>query len=281
MAHGTFSKSNGIVVDIRNSKSGLHLFEAVLWSDYDEESEYFFIGGLQHCFFLTIHNIPKKKDYKSYIGPITMFAEMIRGYSFSQRGITKFDAKILDRLITDNLSDAATTKTPVYIRKLFANFTNNVQRVVINMTTINTGQFNKRFCGYLLFKDVFFTNIGTENEYIRLSLLLQLFDRSLESIVILNVATVSNYKPSINLNPGFASTLLSGCKMINSNPQLKNTASKKQFKSIIIAKPRNSITQFITAHQLQFEAIGWTLEMNEYIHPRRGRCSEALHVSPL
>ena len=248
MAHGTFSKSNGIVVDIANNRTQM-LFEAVLWSDYHEESEYFFIGGLQNFYFLTIHDIPKKRDYKSYIGPITMFAKIIRGYPFEQRAITKFDVKILDRLITDNLSESATSKIPVYIRRLFANFTNNVQRVEINTDVMNCRAYGtgKHF-GYLLFKHLFFTDCGAESECIRLPLFLRLFDRSLESIVIFN-CYASSFRakddPSINLNPELASTLLSGCKIITSNPRLKQ---RFQSSSIIIMKPNGSISDFIAKH---------------------------------
>ena len=280
MAHGTFSKSNGIVVDIENNKLGQMLFEAVLWSDYHEESEYFFIGGLQHFNFLTIHDIPKQRDYKSYIGPITMFAKMIKGYPFKQRAITKFDVKILDRLITDNLSDSVNAKIPVYIRRLFANFTNNVQRVEINMDVMeHEFRWNAE---YLLLKPLFFSDCGTETECIRIPLFLRLFDRTLESIVILN-CFAANFKskddPSINLNPELASSLLSGCKIITSNPRLR-----KCFQSIVILKPRNSISGFITKYQSDFKVIGWKLkklEKNEYVHPRRNNCPEGLQISPL
>ena len=276
MAHGTFSKSNGIVVDIENDKKGQQLFEALLWSDYHEESEYFFIGGLQHFNFLTIHDLAKKRDYKSYIGPMTMLQQMIRGYSFNQRAITKFDGKILYRLITDNLSNSVTAKIPVYIRRLFANFTNNVQRVEINILNKDHGKWNESQCGYLEFESIFFADCGTNNECIRLPLFLRLFDRSLESIVILNVFRAPTFDKSIHLNPALASSLLSGCKMITSNPRLNG-----RFQSIIILNPKDSISGFIAKHQSDFKAIGWRLEENEHNHPRRGRCPEGLHLSPL
>ena len=206
-----------------------------------------------------------------------MFAEMIRGYKFKQRAITKFDVKILDRLITDNLSESATSKIPVYIRRLFANFTNNVQRVEINMAEIDwVGNKKGTQFGYLLFKHLFFTDCGAESECIRLPLFLRLFDRSLESIVIFN-RPGNTFKTSIRLHSQFASTLLSGCKIITSNPRLNSL--KLGFQSIIIMKPKDSISEFIVKHQSDFKQIGWKLEKKEYVHPRRGKCSETLHVS--
>ena len=206
-----------------------------------------------------------------------MFAEMIYGYPFRQRAITKFDAKILDRLITDNLSESATSKIPVYIRRLFANFTNNVQRVEINMFVMNNTKLSSTQFGYLLFKHLFFTDCGAESECIRLPLFLRLFDRSLESIVIFNNPRIGVLETSITLHSQFVSTLLSGCKIITSNPRLNSL--KRGFQSIIIMKPKDSISEFIVKHQSDFKQIGWKLEEKEYIHPRRGKCSETLHVS--
>ena len=155
IAHGTFSKSNGIVVDIHNNKKGQMVFEAVLWSDYHEESEYFFIGGLKTFQFLTIHDVTNQRDYKSFIAPMSMLKRLIWGYPYKMRPITKFDAKILDRMITDNLSDSVSTKIPLYIQRLFANFTNNVQRVEINMDIMNRAQDGNAY-GYLSLNHLFF-----------------------------------------------------------------------------------------------------------------------------
>merc|ERR1719203_2174542 len=89
VAHGTFADDEGIVVDIWNDKKSETLFEALLWSDFHEESEYFFIGGLQTFRFLTIRDIPRRKDFKPFITPISMLQKMIKGYKFKQRAIKK------------------------------------------------------------------------------------------------------------------------------------------------------------------------------------------------
>ena len=278
MAHGTFSKSNGIVVDIENNKRGQRLFEAMLWSDYHEESEYFFIGGLNAFYFLTIHDIPKKRDYKSYIVPITMFQQMIRGFKFNQNGraITKSDVTILDRLIADNLMESVTAKIPIYIRRLFANFTNNVERVEINMVVMNN---RKEKVGFRFgpMRHLFIANSGTEKECLKLQLFAQLFNRSLQTIVIYdNEVAKRPCSPSIHLNHELVDSLLSGCEEISSNPQLR-----KKFQSIIIMRPKDSISQFIIDRQSDFKSIGWKLEQKDYQHPRRQYCPEALYICPV
>ena len=273
MAHGTFSKTKGIVVDIINN-GGLDLFEAFLWSDYHEEREYLFIGGLQDFYFLTIHDIAKQRDYKSFIGPISIFQMMIDGYPFNQRPITKKDIKILDRMITDNLSDSESTKIPIYIQRLFQNFTNNVQRMEINMREmdrIGNGQGTR--WGYKPMKPLFFADCGTESEYINLPLFLRLFNRSLESIVVFHFKNANNgFNPSIRLD---SASLMAGCKAISSNPTLRD-----RFQSIIIMKPKGSIPDFIAEQQSDFKAMGWKLEQKPYQHPRRGRkaCDEVLQL---
>merc|ERR1740123_351128 len=100
---------------------------------------------------------------------------------------------------------------------------------------------------------------------------LQLFNRSLGSFVIFNAGW--SFEPSIQLSPECACSLLSGCKMIASNPRLK-----ERFQSIIILKPKDPISGFIEKQQSDFQAIGWRLEEKEYTHPRRGLCPEALHI---
>merc|ERR1712176_443392 len=179
VACGTFADDEGIVVDIwsSSSKRGQMLFEAVLWSDYHEESEYFFIGGLQYFYFLTIHDIPKRRDYKSYTAPISMFAQMIRGYKFNQndRAITEFDVRILGQLITDNLSDGAAAKIPSYIRRLFSNFTNNVERVEINMRMMNDYKEKIGF-RYGPMRHLFIADYDTEKESLDVSLFARLFN---------------------------------------------------------------------------------------------------------
>ena len=130
-----------------------------------------------------------------------------------------------------------------------------------------TFPFWYRFCCFLslcLSLGRFF-QIGANSDCINIPLFLKLFDRLLESIVILKCGGCTfsaQADPSLYLNLELASSLLSGCKTIDS-------------------KIPDSISEFIAKHQTDFKEIGWKLEEKRYAYPRRGKCCEALHVSRL
>eukprot|EP01084_Bolivina_argentea_P262051 443058_1 len=81
-AHGTFAKDDGLVVDIRNNNKGIYLFDCSFFSDYTEEQERFFIGGLKKFKFLTIHHIRPKQNYSAFIRPISILAAMFGGFKY-------------------------------------------------------------------------------------------------------------------------------------------------------------------------------------------------------
>ena len=92
MAHRALSHfGNGLVVDIENTEKGQKQFEAVLWSDYPEEREYFFIGGLQTFHFVTMHHVADQQDYRPFVEVLMVFEDMIGGHSFEHRAIPKLD----------------------------------------------------------------------------------------------------------------------------------------------------------------------------------------------
>eukprot|EP01084_Bolivina_argentea_P304658 526206_1 len=97
--------SQGIVIDIARSNGATAFFNCVWWSDYSNENERFFIGGMTLFTFLTIRNIPDKKNYSNFIAPMTFFHWMIQGYSQSQRAIRKSDLKYLSRMISEEIND--------------------------------------------------------------------------------------------------------------------------------------------------------------------------------
>merc|ERR1712113_568531 len=122
---------------------------------------------------------------------MTMLQLMVMGFPFRHREIKQRDVRFLNELITDKLSNSVSTKLPVYIRKLFANLTNNVKKVEINMNHMekvnidlswmrNQGYTFLDEFGYLLLKDTFFTD-GNDGKSVNLQLFLRLFHRSLES----------------------------------------------------------------------------------------------------
>ena len=109
IAHGSFAKDGGIVVEIRNSGKNLLLFRADYWSDFTEERECLFIGGLQPFAFVSIHDNALQQDYRVFIEPLTAFTTLIRGWPFTVRPLNKKDSKALDLLISDRLSPTGST----------------------------------------------------------------------------------------------------------------------------------------------------------------------------
>eukprot|EP01084_Bolivina_argentea_P111184 198461_1 len=68
VAIGIFG-SDGIVIDIQRTESGTMFFDCNPWSDFTNEDERFFIGGLILFNFVTIRDIKNTLNYEKYIKP--------------------------------------------------------------------------------------------------------------------------------------------------------------------------------------------------------------------
>lgn len=119
---------------------GTYLFEALFWSDFIEEREYLFIGGLQVFQFLAVHDVPRAKNYGPFIAPMEMMQRMIDGFPYQYGKITASNVDALQLLI-ENRHKGITTcpKTGMYVNKLFRNLVSNVRRVEINMYWFEDG----------------------------------------------------------------------------------------------------------------------------------------------
>lgn len=129
VAHGTFAKRDGMVIDIINDKAATPLFNCRFWSDFTDENERFFIGSLIHFDFVTIHHISVQKDYAVFIRPMNILANMIMGFPFNQSAIKSIDVSIVSLLILDYISDSFSSEVAVYIHRFFGNFAQNVNKV--------------------------------------------------------------------------------------------------------------------------------------------------------
>ena len=277
IAHGTFAKEGGTVVDVRNEGFGQYLIPAQFWSDYVEEREYFFIGGLQGFEFISIHDIALKHDYKAFIVPLSAMMQMFRGFPFRVRALKKSDSKALRRLISDRLSRTDSDSTlPPYLRRLFANITHNVHTVEINMDLADwSGNRKQTQFGFKQFKSIFFVQSESNEESADFSLLFRLFGRKLESIVVYYAPM--DFKPSIDLNDGFVRALCSAFDVVSGSFRLQ-----QRFKSIVIVEPKQEIAVFIEQNQAVFEQKGWTMKQGPYKHIQRGIGSDnALIISQI
>ena len=70
-----------------------------MWSDYPEEREYFFIGGLQRFHFVAIHNVVEQADYGPFVEAMDILREMVSGWHIRQKEITKTNVQVLLSLI--------------------------------------------------------------------------------------------------------------------------------------------------------------------------------------
>ena len=257
---------------------GQYLFEALLWSDFTAEREYFFIGGLQCFEFLAIHDIGRQKNYGPFILPMTALQQMVRGFPFEIGALTAVNVEALKLLISNCFSRTTScSRSGVYINKLFRNLTNNVRRVEINMRYMNCHVEGAKWSqfGYRYLKPIFFSDCDTNEETINLPLLFRLFCNKLESVLIFNRKR-SCWEPSIPLNSAFVRSLLDGLDTVSSSHRLCRT-----LKEIVVIAPVDAIETFIEQNQGSLEQRGFKMERGTYVHNKRGsECANCLLITP-
>lgn len=286
IAHGTFAKRDGLVVDIWNSGTGIYLFDCSFFSDYTEENERLFIGGLQVFYFISIHHIRLKEDYKAFIRPMIILSNMFIGFPFEISAVKPIDVTCLSLLILNYLSlsfSSKMSKIPVYISTFFANFVNNIEEIEINMYNINNHLEDKQYkqFGYKLLKPLFFISNGnflSKKETVNFSKLLQIFKRKLKTIMVYNIRSVrEGWKQSIYLNGLFVTEILNAISIIK-----KSVILSSIFERFLIIEPYNNIKNFIKKNQNKFGKVGWNLNCIQYKHPKRGKiCHNCLEIAPI
>ena len=106
-------------------------FDCTSWSDFIEEDEKLFIGGLDYFEFQTILNLGTSpvSNYQLYVEVMMMLKVIIEGWPWVNMGIKikKKHSRILQMMITEemngNYSMSSDSKSviPHYIRMLFHN----------------------------------------------------------------------------------------------------------------------------------------------------------------
>ena len=179
-------------MDIWNSNIGVDLFDCSFFSDYTDENERFFIGGLQYFEFLTIHHIKRKEDYMAFIKPINMLAKMFVGFPFRISAIKKIDVECLSSLILNYLSSSLRAQIcdqiAIYISNLFTNFVNNIEQIEINMDCMYKDMYTTGMFGYQLLQSLFFLfDDSGSSQTVNYSKLLQIFSRKVKQILVYNI----------------------------------------------------------------------------------------------
>eukprot|EP01083_Nonionella_stella_P177592 624638_1 len=86
-----------------------HFTSTVYWSDYPQEREKLFIGGLQMFPFKTIRNMSVRpvQNYHAYVQVIDMFHRMIEGFSWDDGEINTSNIEVLELLIEEEMAQKA------------------------------------------------------------------------------------------------------------------------------------------------------------------------------
>ena len=168
-------------------------------------------------------------------------------------------------------------KAPKFIAKIFHHFSNNTNKVIINIRTfeydtITHPRGHKQY-GYSAFKGIF----CAENEDgFNMRSLIYLFPY-LQSFIIYCYDNGS-YKESINLNSAFIDDVYKTIDLINNSRNLKTC-----FKQIIIVKPSTTtpVHSFINKEQDKLSKIGWKAMKKTFNHDRFGKCDDSMYIYPL
>ena len=120
-----------------NDKSSNFYFDCRYWSDYVEEDEKLFIGGLHDFHFGTIRNMTTtpKENYRVYIQTLTMFHYMIEGWPWKDGKIKKKNNEALKLLIKEEIAGKAVKSLPSvvprYVLQLWHHFLIKIKAVEI------------------------------------------------------------------------------------------------------------------------------------------------------
>ena len=85
-------------MDIKNAP-GPYFWDCQYWSDFHEESECLFLGGLFPFQIQSIRHIPSRTNYRRYIIPMNMLSRMLVGYHSHTRMAIDRDLRMLKELI--------------------------------------------------------------------------------------------------------------------------------------------------------------------------------------
>ena len=87
------------------------------WSDYANENERFWIGGIQLFTFNTIRDIKNKLDYANYVRILVVVHNMIHGFQLDNIILSNKDYKLFDLMISEEKSQKLIKNLPSKISK--------------------------------------------------------------------------------------------------------------------------------------------------------------------
>ena len=225
-------------------------FDCCPWSDYVEEDENLFLGGLEWMNFTSILNMSTTpvQNYKFYVQAMTMFDYIIEALPWEQHVgvIKKSHAKTLRKLIDAEIKkhhqNPSKSAVPSYILLFWHHFLANKERLQVDWE--------------------FFTE-ESEDWYSHLGPVLSNGDSSgLDLVTFLrilpNIRSLYTYKcpwpkfePCCSLDSSFNAMLLSAVQLINE--------TQSRCTSINIVCPGQDIGGFIEKYGAAFKGMQWCL----------------------
>ena len=274
IASGSFG-ADGIVVDIGRDEGATFFWDCEYWSDFHEEAECLFLGGLVLFDILTIRHIPSRKNYRRYIAPMNMLAQMLRGYPSYVRMATKRDVKTLSELISGQIANeqglSMQSQTDGYILGLFQYFCVHLEEVVINLDWMRFDHWKNKQFGYKIFRSLFF--LDEDDETLKIQYFLKFLPKLKQFVVFYR--PFGDYKPSLSMTDSFMNRLVEMIQFVNGHKILS-----KSFESLIVVEPKlvDGIDResFVMRYQSVFAQFGWKVESTEYTDMMRGGKGSAL-----
>ena len=291
MISATTFAADGIVLSIDYDDAFVPFLDCGAWSDFSNEREYLFIGGLQPLFVKSVRDIPTNTNYGNYVETISMFTSMIRGTPTTLRAPIKRDVKYLYSLLSDvihinkylefrsdlnslGLEKYLHKKKPIFITNLFKHFIINVKKIEINLLHMNVVDKFKQWnmYGFKIFLPLIF-NASTQTRP-SMTLFISLFSKC-GRVILYDIHNRDEYKSTITLDDEFTTDVLRAIQFI----QERNTRSPLKY--IAITEPKDSIPDFINNHSDKFNALNWRLYHESWTdNAYLGQCENCLYIVP-
>ena len=174
---------NGILVQFDNHNSRLHGFDCSWISQYKEESEVLFMGGAQKTRIIGVTIMETKKNYQSYFRALNKFNDMVDGVMIHWESS---EIVLIECLMDYKLYNKHNVNIDQYIYDSFTLFTNNKQRIVLDLETlrrISDSVITHKLMYELRYSAVIGPFLGSSTNLFRGDIVFELF-QNLQSIII-------------------------------------------------------------------------------------------------
>ena len=275
--------NDGILVEIQKSQALTFYWDCSYWSNYTEENERLFIGGLQMLQFMTIRNVERDRNFAPWIRPLTHLDTMIRGWPAVEMGLpSEKHLEKLQELVSLEV-DGVSTGEP-YVDRLFHHFAANVEFIDINLAIHAMSQFlldgqDRVMYGYRHWRSMWFKDVD-DDESVDICFFLRVF----KNLKTLTVSRWSGYgwMRSIALDKSFMESIIDAVDLMNDDED-----PSADLNELIVMDPDltesnfDNLQEMVTDYnQTMFGFLGWEMKQITYRRsdiPSFGKC-ESLSI---